>query len=118
MQILRAFITGGLICLIGQLLLSLTNMRPARILVLFVVSGVILGGLGIYEKIVAFGGCGATVPLTGFGYSLAKGAIEGAQQNGLIGALAGGLKSTSAGIAMSIAMGLIVSLLFQPKLRK
>jgi len=118
MDYLKAVIVVGILCVIGQILVDKTKLTPARILVLFVVSGVILGGLGIYEKIVAFGGCGATVPLTGFGYSLAKGAIEGAQQNGLIGALAGGLKSTSAGIAMSIAIGLIVSLLFQPKLRK
>ena len=109
-----AFITGGFICLIGQILIDYTKLTPARILVSFVVSGVILTALGIYEPLVEFAGAGATVPLTGFGFSLAKGVEEAVKQYGLIGALSGGLTTTAAGIAASVMFGIIMALLFKP----
>ena len=109
-----AFITGGFICLIGQILIDYTKLTPARILVSFVVSGVILTALGIYEPLVEFAGAGATVPLTGFGFSLAKGVEEAVKQYGLIGALTGGLTATAAGIAASVTFGIIMALLFKP----
>lgn len=108
---LFAFLTGGGICVIGQLLISLTRMTPARILVLFVTAGVILGGLGLYEPLVKFAGAGATVPLTGFGNSLAKGALRGAAVDGVIGAFTGGITSTAGGIAAAIAFGYLFALL-------
>ncbi len=117
MEILKnclfAFITGGFICLIGQVLIDYTKLTPARILVSFVVSGVILTAVGVYEPIVNFAGAGATVPLTGFGYSLAKGVQEAVQQYGLIGALSGGLTATAAGITASVVFGVIMALLFK-----
>ena len=111
---LKAFITGGFICLIGQILIDYTKLTPARILVSFVVSGVILTSLGIYEPVVRFGGAGATVPLIGFGYSLANGVKEAVQQYGLIGALSGGLTATAAGIAASVTFGYLMALFFKP----
>ena len=110
---LRAFLVGGFICLIGQILIDYTKLTPARILVSFVVSGVILTAIGLYEPIVEFAGAGATVPLTGFGYSLAKGVQEAVMQNGLLGALSGGLTATAAGITASVFFGLIMALLFK-----
>lgn len=91
-SLLKAFVVGGLICVIGQILIDKTKLTPARILVSFVTLGVILGGLGIYKYLVEFAGAGATVPLTGFGYNLAKGAIEGVKTSGLLGAFTGGIK--------------------------
>ena len=114
LQYLLAFAVGGAFCVIGQLLISLTRLSPARVLVIFVVSGVLLTALGIYEPIVNLAGAGATVPLTGFGYTLAKGAMEGARETGLLGALTGGLKATAAGLAAAIALGYIIALLFRP----
>ena len=111
---LKAFLVGGVICLVGQVLIDFTKLTPARILVSFVVSGVLLTALGCYEPIVEFAGAGATVPLTGFGYSLAKGVKEAVEQYGLIGALSGGLSATSAGIAASVLFGLIMALIFKP----
>ena len=111
---LYAFLVGGFICLIGQVLIDYTKLTPARILVAFVVSGVILTAIGVYEPIVEFAGAGATVPLTGFGYSLAKGVQEAIAQHGLIGALSGGLTATSAGITASVIFGLLMALLFKP----
>ena len=111
---IKAFITGGFICLIGQILIDYTKLTPARILVSFVVSGVILTALGIYEPVVKFSGAGATVPLIGFGYSLANGVKEAVNQYGLIGALSGGLTATAAGIAASVLFGYIMALLFKP----
>ena len=111
---LKAFLVGGAICLVGQVLIDFTKLTPARILVSFVVSGVLLTALGCYEPIVKFAGAGATVPLTGFGYSLAKGVKEAVEQYGLIGALSGGLTATSAGIAASVFAGLLMALLFKP----
>ena len=109
-----AFLVGGLICTIGQVLIDYTRLTPARILVTFVVLGVILTGAGFYQKVVDFAGAGATVPLTGFGYSLAKGVEEAVDNYGLIGALSGGLSATSAGIAASVTFGMVMAVLFKP----
>lgn len=111
---LKAFLVGGFICLIGQILIDYTKLTPARILVSFVVCGVLLTAIGVYGPIVEFAGAGATVPLTGFGYSLANGVKEAVNQYGLIGALAGGLTATAAGISASVIFGLIMSVLFKP----
>ena len=111
---LFAFLTGGTICLIGQILMDTTTLTTPRILVLYEVSGLVLQAFGLYEPIVQFGGNGATVPLPGFGYSLAKGAIEGAQK-GFLEAITGPLKSTAAGVAIAITFGYLVSLIFTPK---
>ena len=115
---LWAFLVGGGICVIGQLLISLTRLTPARILVLFVTLGVLLTAFGIYEPLVEFAGCGATVPLTGFGYSLAKGAMEGAGESGVLGAFTGGIKGTAGGIAAAIFFGYLNAVLFRPKTKK
>jgi len=118
MMLLRCFIIGGLICVIGQILIDKTKLTPARILVIFVTSGAILGGLGIYKYLVDFAGAGATVPLTGFGYNLAKGAIEAVQENGLVGAFIGGTKAAAGGIAAAVFFGYIASLISKPKMKK
>ena len=115
MEYIRAFITGGLICVIGQILIDKTNLTSARILVLFVTLGVVLTGLGIYEPIVEFGGAGATVPLPGFGYALAKGAIKGVKEKGILGAFSGGVMATAGGIAAAIVFGYLTAVLFDPK---
>ena len=115
MEYLTAFITGGVLCLIGQILLDKTKLTPARILVTYVVLGVVLGGLGIYDYVVQFGGAGATVPLTGFGYSLAKGVKEAVASDGIIGAFTGGVIHASGGITAAIVFGLLFALLFHPK---
>ena len=115
---LFAFLIGGAICAIGQLLMSKTRLTPARILVAFVTLGAILTALGLYEPIVKIGGAGATVPLTGFGYSLATGAIEGAREQGLLGAITGGLKATAAGITAAVVFGYVFALIFTPKTKK
>ena len=109
----KAFLVGGFICLIGQVLIDYTKLTPARILVSFVVGGVILTAIGVYEPIVQFAEAGATVPLTGFGYSLATGVKEAVKEYGLIGALSGGITATSAGIAASVTFGFIMALLFK-----
>lgn len=118
MQLLRCFVVGGLICIIGQILIDKTKLTPARILVLFVTTGAILGGLGIYKYIIDFAGAGATVPLTGFGANLAKGAIEGVNEQGLLGAFIGGVKASSGGIAAAVFFGYIASLIAKPKIKK
>lgn len=118
MLLLRCFVVGGLICVVGQILIDKTKLTPARILVIFVTAGAILGGLGIYQHLVNFAGAGATVPLTGFGYNLAKGAIEGVQQYGMIGAFTGGVKAASGGIAAAVFFGYIASLMAKPKMKK
>lgn len=115
MDYLKAFVVGGILCVIGQILIDKTKLTPARILVSYVVAGVILGAVGLYEPLVDFAGSGATVPLTGFGYNLAKGVKEAISQDGLLGAFTGGLKATAGGIAVAIISGLIVSLIFNPK---
>ncbi len=110
---LTAFAVGGLLCLIGQILIDYTKLTPARILVSYVVVGVFLTAIGIYEPIVDFAGAGATVPLTGFGYSLAKGVEKAVDEYGFIGVLTGGLTATSAGITAAILFGYIASLIFK-----
>ena len=114
MNCLSAFFVGGAICLVGQVLIDFTTLTPARILVSFVVIGVFLTGIGIYAPIVEFAGAGATVPLTGFGFSLANGVKEAVDQYGLVGALSGGLTATAAGIAASVTFGLLMALFFKP----
>lgn len=116
--LLKCFVTGGLICVIGQILIDKTKLTPARILVTFVTTGAILGGLGIYKYLVDFAGAGATVPLTGFGYNLAKGAIKGIHDYGLIGAFTGGVTASAGGIAAAIFFGYIASLISKPKMKK
>ena len=115
MQYLWAFLIGGAICTIGQLLLSFTRLTSARILVLFVVLGVVLGGLGIYQPIVDFAGAGASVPLLGFGNALARGAIDGAREHGILGAFSGGISATAAGISAAVLFGWLAALIFRPK---
>ena len=115
MDYLKAFLVGGAICTAGQILIDKTKLTPARILVCFVVLGVILGGAGVYEKLVDFAGAGATVPLTGFGYNLAKGVREAVQEDGLLGALTGGLKAASGGITAAMVFGFLAALIFNPK---
>ena len=111
----RAFLCGGLLCLIGQVLIDRTGLTPARILVLYVVSGVVLGGLGIYGHIADFGGAGATVPLTGFGWLLAKGTARAVAEHGVLGALTGGVSAAAGGITAAVFFGLLAALLFRPK---
>ena len=111
----NAFLVGGLICAVGQVLIDKTKMSAARILVLFVTLGVLLTSLGLYQKLVDFGGAGATVPLTGFGYSMAKGAFNEVERFGLLGAFTGGIRATAAGIAAAIFFGYLVSITFKPK---
>ena len=115
MEYLNAFLVGGSLCLLGQILIDKTKLTPARILVSYVVLGVLLGGIGIYEPLVEFAGAGATVPLTGFGYAIAKGVKEAVEADGFLGVLTGGLKSTAGGITAAIMAGLIVSILFKAK---
>ena len=115
MQYLWAFLIGGAICTVGQLLLSFTRLTSARILVLFVVAGVVLGGLGLYQPLVDFAGAGASVPLLGFGNALAKGAIEGAKEHGILGALSGGISATAAGVSAAILFGWLAALIFRPR---
>ena len=114
---LFAFLVGGLLCVIGQILIDKTKLTPARILVIYVTTGVILGALGIYKKLVGIAGCGATVPLTGFGYNLAKGTMEAVKEQGLLGAFIGGVKSSAGGIAAAVFFGYIASLLAKPKIK-
>ena len=118
MSLLKCFVVGGIICVIGQILIDKTKLTPARILVIFVTTGCILGGLGIYKYLVDFAGAGATVPLTGFGYNLAKGAIEGVKETGLVGAFTGGVKAAAGGIAAAVFFGYIASLVSKPKIKK
>lgn len=111
---IRAFVVGGTICLIGQVLIDYTKLTPARILVSFVVAGVVLTAIGIYGPLVDFAGAGATVPLTGFGYSIANGVKEAVKDYGFLGALSGGLTATAAGISAAVVSGFIMALLFKP----
>lgn len=117
MDYIWAFVIGGGICLLGQILMDATKLTAPRVLVLFVVSGVVLQAVGLYESLVKLAGNGATVPLPGFGYSLAKGAMEGAEK-GFLGAITGALESTAGGVAVAIAFGYLVSLIFTPKTPK
>lgn len=115
MEYLKAFIVGGILCVIGQILIDKTKLTPARILVSYVVAGVILGALGIYEPFAEFAGAGATVPLTGFGYTLSKGVKEAVNESGLLGVFTGGLKAAAGGITAAIFAGLLASLIFKAK---
>ena len=114
----KVFFVGGLICLIGEWVEIKTKITPARILVIFLMVGAILGGFGIYNYLVEWAGAGATLPITGFGNTLARGAIEGAESNGLFGAIGGGLMATSAGIAVSIGLSYLVSFFTSSKSKK
>lgn len=114
-MLIKAFVVGGLLCVVGQLLIDLTTLTPARILVLFVTAGVALTAVGLYDPLVQFAGAGATVPLTGFGYSLAMGVREAVAADGLFGALTGGFTATSGGIAAAVVFGLLCALFARSK---
>ncbi len=118
LMLLKSFVVGGILCVIGQILIDKTKLTPARILVIYVTAGVILGGLGIYQHLIDFAGCGATVPLTGFGSNLAHGVIEEVKTHGLLGAFTGGVKASAGGIAAAVFFGYIASLLAKPKIKK
>ena len=115
MDYIKAFWVGGIICVIGQILIDKTKLSPARILVSFVVIGVLLGGLGIYEPLTEFAGAGASVPLTGFGNTLAKGVREAIDEKGFLGIFIGGLRASAGGITAAVLFGLIASLIFKAK---
>lgn len=115
MDYLKAFLVGGVFCLIGQILIDKTKLTPARILVSYVVIGVLLGATGLYEKLVDFSGAGATVPLTGFGNTLAKGVREAIDEKGLLGVFTGGLRSAAGGITAAVVSALIMSIIFRAK---
>ncbi len=114
---LKAFLVGGIICAIGQVLIDKTKLTPARILVTYVVSGVILTAIGLYDYLVDLGGAGATVPLTGFGYTLALGVQKAVDEYGLLGALTGGLTATAGGITAAVTFGWIASLISKPRMK-
>lgn len=115
MEYIRAFIVGGLICVLGQILMDRTKMLTGRVMVVFLLIGAVLGALGIYEPIVEFAGAGATVPIVGFGYSLAKGAMDEVAKEGIFGIMTGGLKATAAGITAAVVFGYLAALLSNPK---
>ncbi len=115
---LKVFLTGGLLCVIAQILIDKTSLTPARILVGYVVAGVVLTGIGVYQPIMDFGKAGASVPLTGFGYSLANGVKKAIDENGAIGIITGGLTGTAAGITVAICFGYLFALIFKPKMKK
>ncbi len=115
MDYFKAFVVGGLICIIGQILIDKTKLTSGRILVFFVCAGCILGGLGIYKPLVDFAGAGATVPLTGFGYNLAKGVMSEVDKAGFLGIFTGGLKSAAGGISAAVVFSFLASLIFEPK---
>lgn len=118
MEYIKAFVTGGAICVIAQILMDRTKLMPARIVVIYVAIGTLLTGLGLYEYLVDFGGAGATVPLSGFGYALGKGVMNEVKTEGLLGVLSGGLKATAAGISSAILFGYLASVIFNPKAKK
>lgn len=115
MDYIKAFLVGGFLCFIGQILIDKTTLTPAKILVSYVVIGVLLGGLGIYEKIVEFAGAGASVPLTGFGNIIATGVRKAVDQDGFIGIFTGGLRASAGGITAAMVSGLLVTVLFKPR---
>lgn len=117
-QYFWAFVVGGALCLLGQVIIDYTKITPARMLVIYVTSGVALTAVGLYEPLVNFAGAGATVPLTGFGYSLALGAREAVKQHGIMGALTGGLTATAAGITAAIVFGYLVAIVAKPRTKK
>lgn len=117
-MMLKVFVVGGLICTIGQVLIMKTNLTSARILVGYVTAGVILGALGLYKPLIDFAGAGASVPLTGFGYLLADGAMEAAKTEGILGAFTGGIKAGAGGIAAAVFFGYLAAILFKPKMKQ
>lgn len=118
MEYIKAFVTGGLICVVGQILIDKTKLTPARILVAFVTAGVFLQLIGVYQYLVDFGGAGATVPLTGFGYTLCRGVERAVEESGWIGVLTGGLKASAGGIAAAMIFGFLAAVIFKSKSRK
>lgn len=118
MDYIKAFVVGGILCVIAQILIDKCKLTPARILVIYVVAGTALTVLGVYEPLVEFAGCGATIPLTGFGYTLAKGAREGITQDGISGILSGGVTGAAGGITAAVVAGLLMALIFKPKAKK
>lgn len=117
MMYIKAFVVGGILCTIGQMLIMKTKLTSARILVGYVTCGVILGALGLYKPLIDFAGAGATVPLTGFGYTLAHGAMEAARSEGILGAFTGGVVSAAGGISAAIFFGYLAALIFKPKMK-
>ena len=115
MQYLQAFLCGGVLCAIGQLLIDKTQLTPARILTGYVVAGVLLQAVGVYQYVVEWGGAGATVPLTGFGYCLAKGVAKAVAEKGILGAFTGGLTATAGGVAAAVFFGVLMAIIFKPK---
>ena len=115
---LKAFAVGGVLCVIGQLLIDKTKLTPARILTAYVVSGVILGAVGLYQPIADWAGAGATVPLTGFGNTLAKGVKQAVETDGLLGVFTGGFTASAAGICAAVFFGILIALIFKPKEKK
>lgn len=118
MSYVKAFIVGGLICMLVQLLLDHTRLMPGRVMVLLVVSGVLLGALGLYEPLLQWAGCGASVPLSGFGYNLSKGVMEAVKNEGLLGLFQGGFKAAAAGTSAALVFSYLASLIFKPKMKK
>lgn len=118
MIFLKAFLVGGAFCVIAQILIDRTKLTPARILVAYVVCGVVLGGIGVYKPLIDFAGCGATVPLTGFGYLISEGVKKAVEADGLLGALSGGLTSGAAGISAALFFGLLAAIFFRGKRKK
>ena len=117
-NLVKAFVVGGAFCLVGQILIDYTKLTPARILVSFVVAGVILSAIGIYKPIVEFAGAGATVPLTGFGHAIAEGVKKAIKEFGFLGIFSGGLTATSAGISAAVVFGFIMALIFKPGVKR
>lgn len=117
MDYLKAFLVGGILCAIGQILIDKTKMTPARILVTYVTAGVILTAIGLYDMVVKFGGAGATVLLVGFGYALANGTLKAVKEKGLLGVFTGGVTATAAGIAAAVFFGYLIALIFKPKIK-
>ncbi|MGN0979643.1 MAG: stage V sporulation protein AE [Candidatus Avoscillospira sp.] len=115
MDYLKAFLLGGALCVIGQILIDKTKLTPARILVIYVVAGVVLGAFGLYQPLVDWGGAGATVPLTGFGNTLAKGVKDAVKEDGLLGVITGGVKAAAGGITAAVVFGYLAALIFKPK---
>jgi len=116
-EILKAFVLGGCICIIGQILVDFTKITPARIMVIFVVTGVVLGIFGLYQPLIDWGGAGATVPLVGFGNVLAKGVMKEVDEVGLLGVFTGGVKAAAAGITAAITFGYIMAIISKPKIK-
>ena len=115
MDYIKAFIVGGIICTAGQILIDKTKLTPARIMVLLVVTGAVLGGIGVYDKIVNYAGAGATVPIIGFGNVLAQGVINGIEENGILGIITGGVEAAAGGIGAAVFFGFLIAVIFKPK---